>query len=121
MYDVYHTTYNALKLQLLATTYEVYYRDLYDDNIGYISVSTQLLLDHIWAVYRQIDGNQIATNIVRMSTHWFPTIPIDTLFEQLKLCIQFTSKGNNPTTSTANIRIGALVIEESNILLIASK
>ena len=81
IHDVYHATDKALKFQLLATVEEVCYRDLHDDYVRYASVSTQLLLDHLWAVYGQIDNDQLAAKTVRMGATWSYPTPINNLFE----------------------------------------
>ena len=109
-------TSKALKLQLLATVEEVYYRDLHDDNVGYALVFTQLLLDHLWLAYGQIDDEHLATNTACMSAPESPPTPINNLFGQLKSCMKFFSKGRDPIIITNAVRTGANCRGERSLL-----
>ena len=115
VYGVYRATEKSLKLQLLATVEEVYYRDLHDDDVGCALVSTKILPYHLWSAYGQINDNQLSTNAVRMRAPWSTLTPIDNFFEQLKSCMKFISKCGDPITITAVVLTGTLIVEENGL------
>ena len=64
-YDTYHATDTALKIQILQATPAMFTEELYDEAVGYTSVTTQKRLQHLWATYGLIEDDQFPANIVR--------------------------------------------------------
>ena len=54
IYDVYHVTEKALKLQLIIVMEDIFYNKLHINNIIYISMTTKELIDHMWAIYGEV-------------------------------------------------------------------
>ena len=54
IYDVYHVTEKALKLQLIIVMEDIFYNKLHINNIIYISMTTKELIDRMWAIYGEV-------------------------------------------------------------------
>ena len=83
-HDTYHVVDRAIKTQILKATLDMFTKELYDKDIGYTSVKTRELLQHLWATYVLVDHDHLAANITCMSTPWSPPTPIDTLFKKIE-------------------------------------
>ena len=120
-YDTYHSTDRALKTQVLKAVPSMFYDVLNDDDIGYASVTTLKLLEHLWNTYGQIDDDQLAANLVRMTAPWSPPTPIDKLFTQLQTSMKFATEGGDPITESSTIRTGVTIIEQNGLFPIACR
>ena len=76
-YDTYHTTNEALKLQLLETVRHIYIEDLNDNDIGFSGIATRQILAHLWVTYGNIYDDMLGANTEQMKTPWVPPTPIE--------------------------------------------
>ena len=61
--------------------------------------------------YGLIDNDQLAANILRMSTPWCPPTSIDTLFKKIKSCKKFAADVNEPISDSTAICTAVIVIK----------
>jgi hypothetical protein len=96
IFRAYHTTDNALKLQLIAACPDEYLVSLKDPSIGFARVTTLDMLTHLWAEHGVIRASDLAANIVRMNTPWHPPTSINIFFHQLDTAAAFAIAGGCP-------------------------
>ena len=68
-------------------------RNMYTD---YVSVITQQMLDHLYENYGAITAVDIEDNDTRMRESYNPTFPIETLFHQMELAVEYDTAGKRP-------------------------
>ena len=54
---------------------------------GYVGVTTQQMLDHLYENYGAITAVDIEDNDTRMRESYNPTFPIETSFHQMELAV----------------------------------
>ena len=86
----------ALQQQLIAVFDEEYLRGLRNMHTGYVGVTTQQMLDHLYDNYGIITAVDIEDNDTRMREPYNPTFPIETLFHQIELAVEYTTAGKRP-------------------------
>ena len=77
----------VLQQQLIAVFDEEYLRGLRNMHTGYVGVTTQQMLDHLYENYGAITAVDIEDNDTRMRESYNPTFPIETLFHQMELAV----------------------------------
>ena len=63
---------------------------------GYMGVTTQQMLDHLYENYGIITAVDIEDNDTRMREPYNPTFPIETLFHQIELAVEYATAGKRP-------------------------
>ena len=86
----------ALQQQLIAVFDEEYLRGLRNMHTGYVGVTTQQMLDHLYDNYGIITAVDIEDNDTRMREPYNPTFPIETLFHQIELAVEYATAGKRP-------------------------
>ena len=86
----------ALQHQLIAVFDEDDLRGLRNMHICYVGVTTQQILDHAYENYGVITVVDIEDNYTRMREPYNPTFPIETLFHQIELAVEYATTGKRP-------------------------
>ena len=86
----------ALQQQLIAVFDEEYLRGLRNMHTGYVGVTTIQMLDHFYENYGIITAVDIEDNGTRMREPYNPTFPIETLFHQIELAVEYATTGKRP-------------------------
>ena len=63
---------------------------------GYVDVTTIKMLDHLYENYGIITVVDIEDNYTRMREPYNPTFPIETLFHQIELAVEYATAGKRP-------------------------
>jgi hypothetical protein len=121
-YTLYHTVNEELKKQVLATIPILYLAILSDDEMGFMEVTCDAVLEHLRTMYGAITQAELETNHNRLSADWLPEDPIKDLW----LCIReiqcFTLAGHEPISdSPMALRLTLEVLEKTGLFLSASE
>lgn len=86
----------ALQQQLLSVFDEEYLRGLRNMHMGYVGVSTNTMLQHLYDNYGVITAVDIEDNDTTMRAEYDPSQPIEVLFHQIETAVEFAEAGNRP-------------------------
>ena len=86
----------AIQQQLIAVFDEEYLRGLRNIHTGYVGVTTQQILIHLYDDYDVITAVDTESNDTRMRKTYSPTFTIETLFHQIELAVEYTTAGRRP-------------------------
>ena len=86
----------ALQQQLIVVFDEEYLRGLRNMHTCYVGVTTQKMLTHLYDNYGVITTVDIEDNDTRMREPYNPTFPIETLFHQIELAVEYATAGKRP-------------------------
>ena len=86
----------ALQQQLIEVFDEEYLRGLRNMHTGYVGVATQQILTHLYDNYGIITTVDIEDNDTRMREPHNLTFPIETLFHQIELAVQYATADKRP-------------------------
>ena len=92
---------------------ELYYKTLKHTHIGYVNVTLRKLLDHLVTTYAAIDQFDLEKNQEKMTAHYDPNAPIETLFEKITDGVAYAELGDAPFTSKQIIHISLLCLEKN--------
>ena len=87
-----------LRNQLLAAVNDLYVLALKKPIIGYGTLTTLELLNHLYATYDAISPADLITNDVCFKATYDPEQPIETLFQQIDDAVAYADAGNAPYT-----------------------
>ena len=83
----------AIQQQLIAVFDEEYLRGLRNMHTGYVGVTTQQILTHLYDNYGVITAVDIEDNDTRIREPYNPTFPIETLFHRIELAVEYATAG----------------------------
>ena len=83
----------ALQQQLIVVFDEGYLRGLRNMRTGYVGVTTQQMLTHLYDSYGIVTAVDIEDNDTRMREPCNPTFPIEALFHQIELAVEYATTG----------------------------
>ena len=87
----------ALKKLLIAAVPSTSIKVLEHVTLGYSQVTVMELLTHLWATYGTITPDQVIENSNRINQVWWnATIPIETLFTEMKILSNFAMEAGAP-------------------------
>ena len=86
----------ALQQQLLSVFDEEYLRGLSNLHMGYVGVSTNTMLQHLYDNYGVITAVDIEDNDTTMRSDYNPSQPIEVLFHQIETAVEYAEAGNRP-------------------------
>jgi hypothetical protein len=93
----YHrTTDQALKQLLLGAVEEMFIRCLQTKYLGYLNISTQQILDHLYAQYARILAANLQDNDVTFKAPYDPNLPIEMLYTQIENGMDYAAAGLSP-------------------------
>ena len=64
--------------------------------MGYVRVSTNTMLQHLYDSYGVITAVDIEDNDTKMRADYDPSQPIEVLFHQIETAVEFSEAGNRP-------------------------
>jgi hypothetical protein len=68
--------------------------DILNDNmVGYASISTRGMMDHLFETYGNITAVDLEINFENMRRAWDPQQPVETLFNQIQDCSDYSEAG----------------------------
>ena len=106
VFHEFNNTDKALKQQLLGAVDDMFTRVLKNRYIGYANVTTKKLLNHLFATYGKITGNDLRVNDTRMNASYDVNLPIEVLFDQVEDRMDYVDAGNHPKTPRKIVMIG---------------
>jgi hypothetical protein len=71
----------------------MYIEILNDDLVGFTNTTSRDMLDHLFLSYGSITAVDIEHNFLSMRKAWDPQQPVETLFNQIQDCVDFTEVG----------------------------
>jgi hypothetical protein len=86
----------ALKQLLLGAVDDMFVRSLQTKYIGYLTVTTLQILDHLYNQYARISAADLQNNDVSFKSAYDPNLPIESLFDQIENAVDFAAAGNTP-------------------------
>jgi hypothetical protein len=94
----YTTNNKALKQLLDGAVDEMFILRLKTKYLGYLNVSTQQILDHLYAQYARISSANLQYNDGTFKQPYDPNLPIETIFDQIEHGIDYVAAGLLPYT-----------------------
>ena len=92
----YNAANKALKQQLLGAFNKCYYIALRHKQMGYTTVTTRQIIEHITNTYGLISQTELKANKQRLCAPYNPALPIEELFHRIKECAAFAMAAINP-------------------------
>ena len=86
----------ALQLQLISVFDEEYLRGLNNIHMGYVGVSTNTMLQHLYNNYGVLTAVGIEDNDIAMRAEYDPSQSIEVLFHQIETAVEFAEAGKTP-------------------------
>ena len=83
----------ALKYQLLGCINEIYYRKLRNRHTGYACLSKGDIITHLYTQYGNITPQDLQENDTKMKTPFDVSLPIKTLYDQIKDTVELADAG----------------------------
>ena len=77
---------------------------------GYVGVATQQMLTHLYDNYGVITAVDIEDNGIRIREPYNPTFPIETLFHQIELVVEYATAGKIPYQDAQVVSRAYLVV-----------
>jgi hypothetical protein len=92
-YRTYISVQQALKKQIVSV-FEPMYLDVLNDNmVGFANISARDMLDHLFGTYGNITAVDLEINFEHMRRAWDPQQPVESLFNQLQDCADYSEAG----------------------------
>ena len=82
---------------------------------GYVGVTTQQLLDHLYENYGVITAVDIEDNDTRMRESYNPTFPIETLFHQIELAVEYATAVKRPYQTAQVVSRAYLLVLQTGL------
>ena len=73
-----------------------YINNLRDPLLGFATVTSRALLDHLTTTYGDITPDDLEANEETLKAPWDPSTPTETLFDRAADCQAFAAQGNEP-------------------------
>ena len=105
----------ALQQQLITAFNEQYLRGLRNVHTRYVGVVTFQILTHLYDNYGIITAVNIENNDEEMRTPYNPALPIETLFHQIEVAVEFAEAGNRPYAKSQVIGRAYLLIQRTGL------
>jgi hypothetical protein len=83
----------ALKTQIISVFEPMYLEILNDNMVGYATISTIDMLDHLFETYGNITAVDLEINFEHMPRAWDPQQPVESLFKQIQYCADYSEAG----------------------------
>jgi hypothetical protein len=99
LFSEYNLADKALKQLLLGAVESMFVRSLTTRHVGYLNVTTNQLLQHLYTEYARISASDLLANDVKFKTPYDPNLPIESLFEQIEDAVDYAAAGNTPYTA----------------------
>jgi hypothetical protein len=111
----YNNTLKELCTQLLAAVPRDLIEELADDDSNFNNVTQLQIMQYLNELYGRITPEMLEANLEKLATPWNPTDPINTLQKQVKDCMAFAKKGQEPIQESTAICIVLKILEDTNI------
>jgi hypothetical protein len=93
---IYNLTLKALRQQLLKAVPRRWISELADDETDFAGVPPLAILTLLWEKHGKISQTMLADNLASLSKEWTPTEPMTNLWEHVKKCTDFATRGKEP-------------------------
>jgi hypothetical protein len=113
-FTVYKSTEAALKKLLLETVPNTYINKLKGKSLGFANVTTLQLIEHLVTTYDTITTHNLNKNIAMLHKDWSPSIPIEDLFTQIRVCREFALT-NDAILESTTVRAGLMNLEKTGV------
>jgi hypothetical protein len=111
---IYKSTEASLKKLLLEAVPSTYVNKLKDKSLGFATVTTLMLIEHLIDTYGTITTDDLDKNMALLHKDWSPSTPIEDLFEQIRVCREFAFTIDAISESTA-VRAGLSNLEKTGV------
>ena len=114
-FRVYLAVNQALRNQLLASVNPTYLLAVKDPILGFGQITCVALITHLRTVYGIITPMMLTQNKKKMAANWHPPTPIEDLFEQLRVGMEFAIEGGDAMSVQEQVRLGYNIIDETGL------
>jgi hypothetical protein len=95
-----------LKKQIISVFEPMYLEILNDNMVGYAKISARDMLDHLFDTFGNITAVDLEMNFEHMRRAWDPQQPVETLFNQIQDCADYSEAGGVPIGHSQHINAG---------------
>jgi hypothetical protein len=111
----YNNTLKELRTQLLAAVPRDLIEELANADSDFNNVTPLQIMQYLNELYGLITPEMLEENLEKLSTPWNPTDPINTLWKQVKDCMAFAEKGQEPILESTAIRIVLKILDDTKV------
>ena len=94
LFNEYDRTDKSRRQQLLLAVDELFVRSLRHRYVGYGTVSTRDILDHLYVTYANISPSDLQENETHFRAPYDANYPIDTLIDQMETAVEHAADIN---------------------------
>ena len=99
LWRLYNSTEQALKQQLISSFDDIYLKGISNRHTGFATITLIRMLQHLYDTYGDITPTELEDNDQKMKTAYDPTLPIETLYDQIEQAVDFADAGKAPYTN----------------------
>jgi hypothetical protein len=111
----YNNTLKELRTQLLAAVPRDLIEELADAGSDFNNVTPLQIMQYLNELYGMITPEMLEANLEKLATPWNTTDPINTLWKQVKDCMAFAEKGNEPILESTAIRVAVKILDDTKV------
>jgi hypothetical protein len=105
-YRTYTSVQQALKKQIISV-FEPMYLDVLNDNmVGFANISVRDMLDHLFSTYSNSTTVDLEINFEHICRAWDPQQPVESLFNQIQDCADYSEAGGILIGHPQQINVG---------------
>jgi hypothetical protein len=105
-YRTHTSVQQALKKQIIGVFEPIYLDILSGNMVGYANISERDMLDHLFETYGNITAVDLEINFENMRRAWDPQQPVETLFNQIQDCADYSEAGGVLIGHPQHINLG---------------
>jgi hypothetical protein len=95
-----------LKKQIITVFERIYLEVLNDDMVGFTNISTRAMIDHLFTTYGNITMVDLENNFEHIRRAWDPQQPVESLFNKIQYCANYSEAGGVLIGHTHQINVG---------------
>ena len=103
----------SLKSLLIEDVDEAHIRSLRHEYVGHAQVTTLQMITHLHDAYDRIVPNALKENDQRLHQAYDPSLPFETILDQVEDAVEFYSAGKHPCTANQIVTAGCDFIHET--------
>ena len=102
----------ALKNQLIETVDAIYFKEIQNKVTEYTNMTLQQMLQHLYDTYGKITKDKTKHDCEEMNHPYNVTLPIETLFAQIKDTIDFADAAHSPYSQAQILNTTFLLLQK---------
>jgi hypothetical protein len=115
-YSIHASVTAALRNQQLLAVDGTYYKELEDDEFGYVDILPKAILAHLTTHYGTRSSTDLEDNRDKLKSPWSPDDEIETLWTRVSECRNFAAGTTEEITDDIAMRLLLIPLEKAGVL-----